>query len=305
MPTPPAHEHQGGLAAAMSQAAAMLGVALSVEDAAAAAGQALVPCINAAQSCPSRWDPGDRSDGIEEACARGGLEAREIVAPPAPETPSGVDPGAQQRIASAKPFRLALETGGVVVGHNTWHDDDDQAALHDAFGVVSDVTDMGDIHGLVVGDDADMCIAWHGRNWVLHAAPAPIPCDVVGRHALARAAERIRAPRAGERLYGLVAMDYWAEHVTEVCGERRWECAARYAGVVVEASRRGAAQLNADRGASRASDAIADAAGRYTRIAELLWPLTLGYTDASESLLSEARVEISHAADALESAGEA
>jgi hypothetical protein len=311
MSEPPVCDTRGGLAAVMSQAAAMLGSALSPEDAYAASGQAFVPCINTTQACSSVWAPRDRADGIELVCARAGIEARELdatqAAPDAQE--DGDDPVSQQRIAAAKPFQLALETGGIVVGHNTWRASDDQAESQDAFGVVSDVTDAGDIHGLIAGDTEDMHIVWQGRNWVVHTAAARAVAVAVGRGTLESAAERIRTPRVGDRLFGLAAMDYWIDaEAHEVCGDRDSRCAAHYAAIVVEASHAAAEQLTPPRDVSppsAAGDEMTRAARHYTRIAELLHPLTQGGADASRALLSEARDELSRAAEALESAGEA
>ncbi len=242
---------------------------------------------------------------MDHVCAAAALHAREIDASIA-DGPSDMADGARQRrIVAAKEIRVALETGGIVIGYNTWRAGDDNATTADAFGLVSDVTDMGDIHGVVVGDRTDMRVAWRGRNWVLHRAATPVPAHARERHTLTRAAERIRASHTDDRVYGLEAMDYWLE--ADGCGDRGRECAGRYASVVVDACRVAVGQLKRAECAAApdSREATADASRRYARIAQLLWPLTQGATDASRSLLSEARDELDHAAEALASIAKA
>lgn len=109
-----------GLSAAMSSAATMLGRPLSYEQAYAVSGHAFVPCVDPTHPCKSLWRVDDRTDGMLHVCARVGIVAHGFHRPG--ESSHAIaslrlDPekAASHRAALAKPFRLALETGGVVI----------------------------------------------------------------------------------------------------------------------------------------------------------------------------------------------
>lgn len=277
-----------GLSAAMSSAATMLGRPLSYEQAYAVSGHAFVPCVDPTHPCKSLWRVDDRTDGMLHVCARVGIVAHGFHRPG--ESSHAIaslrlDPekAASHRAALAKPFRLALETGGVVIGHNSWVSTDDEADVRGAFGVVSDVTDAGDVHGVVVGDDGDRRIKWHGRNWALHGDAAPAPSVRVDRRALEDIVARLQANGAHDdgRAYGIAAVQAWADAMAgvpfcEACGEESWVCASVYARSVAAGARTAARHLDGLRGSfhADAADGLARAGECYLRVATLLGPAT-------------------------------
>jgi beta-lactamase regulating signal transducer with metallopeptidase domain len=320
--------HMDTFAMTMARVASHLGRETDYETMQVLSGEAFAPGIDPTESCAGKWNRQGADVALPFIADTLGLTIESIPLPPAPGRQGDWDKTraawAEHRKQVAPQLRQAIDSGAVVLTDGGWeYTPPEFPNVYTFWGVVTEARDDGTILGAVFTNDRhDNPIGFVRQCWAVTKSTPRVTPQETRIEALKLGLARIRqntAPFLGDqRLFGLAAMDRWAERFEHVpfcgddCGPKAPRCPLSNSVTMCEAALNAAAYLRSSEQAFHESiqPHLREAARQYDVIAETLTPFTKWET-GYEPIMGEVAKQKAHipvirsCRDALAAAGDA